>query len=487
VTLENLPTELTRDRSIIEGNFVMSLWLDPENYLDYKINPEKDLFTEDAKFYYGLGLELYKQGYKNFDDISICVYLANKDILRNGYERRGGYRPIHDFRNILNINNIDSYYDNLCKSNMLINLYDKGFNILKNIDKLKSMTSEQVYDYYDYLLNNIAIDKSTDIKIEKLNIDDAFIEECNSGAEMGLNYGKYAHLLNYITLGIPKGDLFLIAGYSGIGKTSWAFANVVLPIIENGHKVCIISNEQKANEFKRLLLSMTLYDLGYYNLSRKKLKQGSFSTEQMAIIEEDKNIINEKYDETLRFVKMYDYSLAKIKKIVKKLSKQGYELFVYDTMKGENLSDGQVWQQLVEDSKQLFQLASKENVAIVPTYQLALHSLGKRHLDATCLSNAKQIKEVFSEIILFRTIYDDEYDGEAKDIKPYHFEKDKETGKWTGNKIYKKITKDINKKYLIVFVDKTRNDVDGQTIVYEFNGAWNKWMEIGYCTVLHDF
>jgi replicative DNA helicase len=465
----------------------MSLWLDPENYLDYKIDPEKDLFTEDAKFYYGLGLELHKQGYKNFDDISICAFLANKDILKNGYERRLGYKPIYDMKNLLDIKNISSYYKNLCKSNMLINLYNRGFNILKDFNKLSRMTTEEVYDYYDYLLNSIAIDKSTDIKIEKLNIDDAFIEECNSGAEMGLNYGKHAHLLNYITLGIPKGDLFLIAGFSGIGKTSWAFANIALPIIENGHKTCIISNEQKANEFKRLLLSMTLFDLGYYNLSRKKIKQGNFSEEQLKKIEEAKQIINDKYDDTLRFVKMYDYSLPKIKKIVKKLSKQGYELFIYDTMKGENLSDGQVWQQLVEDSKQLFQLASKEDVAIVPTYQLALHSLGKRYLDATCLSNAKQIKEVFSEIILFRTIWDDEYDGGTHDIKPYNFERDKETGKWTGNKIYKKITRDKDKKYLIVFVDKTRNDTDGQTILYEFNGAWNKWNEIGYCTVLHDY
>jgi hypothetical protein len=87
-------------------------------------------------------------------------------------------------------------------------------------------------------------------------------------------------------------------------------------------------------------------------------------------------------------------------------------------MKGENLTDGQIWQQLVEDSKQLFQIASKENIAIIPTYQLALHTLNKRYLDETCLSNAKQTKEVCSEIILMRKLWDDEYAGGSKDVSP---------------------------------------------------------------------
>jgi len=338
--------------------------------------------TEDARFYYALGLELHRQGYKKFDDISICAYVANKDVLKNGYERRMGYKSIHDMKLLLDINNIPSYYDALCKSNLLLNLYERGFNVSQDIEKFKKMTTEQIYDYYEYMLNHLIIDRTTDIDIEKLVIDDKFIEECDSGAEMGLNYSKNAHLLNYITLGIPKGDLFLIAGFSGIGKTSWAFANLILPIIENGHKCCIISNEQKSNEFKRLLLSMVLFEIGYYNLSRKKLKQGGFSEEQKAKIEEAKVIINDRYENTLRFVKMYDYNSSKMKKVVKKLSRQGFELFLYDTMKGENLSEGQVWQNLIEDSKQLFQLANKENVAIVPTYQLALHSLNKRYLDA---------------------------------------------------------------------------------------------------------
>ena len=40
---------------------------------------------------------------------------------------------------------------------------------------------------------------------------------------------------------------------------------------------------------------------------------------------------------------------------------------------------------------------------------------------------------------------------------------------------------------MIIFVDKTRNGEDSQTILYEFDGAWNKWREIGYCVVNHEY
>lgn len=484
MSLDKYPKELTENRTIIEGNFVMSLWIDPDYYYDFDIDMSKDLLTEDGRFYYALGQELLNQGYKTFDDTSIYSYTSDKEVLRNGYDRRGGYAPIKEMKSILNIENIGVYYDNLCKNNLLMNLYDEGFNVINKIKDFNKMTTDQVYDYYDYKLNHYAINRTTDIKIEKLTIDDKFIEECNNGSEMGLNYGKIAHIMNYLTLGIPKSELSLISGHSGSGKTSWIFANIVLPVIENGHKVCIISNEQKSKNFKQMLLAMTLADMGYWKLSRKKIKQGNFNEEQKEKIAEAQKIIDEKYKDTLRFVKMYDYNLGKIKKIVKKLSKTGFELFLYDTMKGENLADGQVWQRLVEDSKQLFQLASKEDIAIVPTYQLALHTLNKRFLDASCLSNAKQIKEVFSEMILFRPIWDDEWDGEKYDIKPYNWKRDK-NGKYT--KVKQMIKLDRDKKYIVAFLDKTRNDEDKQTVVYEFMGAFNRWKEIGYCTVFHDY
>ena len=72
------------------------------------------------------------------------------------------------------------------------------------------------------------------------------------------------------------------------------------------------------------------------------------------------------------------------------------------------------------DSKELFQIVSKNNLAGVVTFQLALSTKNKvRILDEGVLSNGKQVAEVFSEMIGFRDIWSDEFSGEDSDIKPY--------------------------------------------------------------------
>ena len=111
--------------------------------------------------------------------------------------------------------------------------------------------------------------------------------------------------------------------------------------------------------------------------------------------------------------------MGKAKKIIRKLSKLGYQAAIYDTLKVEDSFDRSTWEQLLIQSRQLFQLASKENIALVTTFQLALSTLNKRWLDAGCLSNGKQVKEVYSEMIYLRQIWDDEYTGEKHDCKAY--------------------------------------------------------------------
>jgi prolyl oligopeptidase PreP (S9A serine peptidase family) len=149
-------------------------------------------------------------------------------------------------------------------------------------------------------------------------------------------------------------------------------------------------------------------------------------------------------------------------------------------MKSDDSLDEKMFLQLLVNSRKVFQLASKENVAIIPTYQLALYTVNQRYLDASCLANGKQIKEVFSEMIYMRQLWTDEYTNEKYDCKAYQMQKN-ESGKYT--KIKKLITLDKDKKYIVVFLDKTRNDEDKQQVLYEVNGRFNNWKEIGYCNI----
>ena len=110
--------------------------------------------------------------------------------------------------------------------------------------------------------------------------------------------------------------------------------------------------------------------------------------------------------------------MKNIKRTIKKLSKQCFELFVYDTFKVDATSEA-VWQSFLNDSKELFQIASKENVAVITPVQLSLSTKGKiRWLNESVLSNSKQISEIYEEIFMFRDIWSDEYSTCAKDIVP---------------------------------------------------------------------
>ena len=431
---------------------------------------------------------MYDKGYKNFDDVSIKTHLANKKNLLDGYMSRGGYTTIHKALKVIDGENSDVYFDELSKNNMIIDYYNK-LDFTKLMEKFNQMTCEQVFDYFEYQLNDSALNKTTDINIEDLTITDDFLMSLDKGEDVGLNYGEIAKILNYLTIGIPKGDLTLVGAHSGKGKTSWSFAVVVLTILRQGHKVCVISNEQKSKEFKRLLIAMTLAErFGYYNLNRKHLKIGGFDATQWANLKKAQKIINEEYGGKIKFIKMFDYNTKKVCKTIKKLSKKGFELFMYDTMKAENAADSKVHGELVENSKELFQTVNKCDVAMIISYQLAGYTLNQRYLDETCLSNSKQIKEVFSEMLFFRELWQDEYDDGKYFVAPYTFKKI--DGKY--EKVPVKANKETglvlnpDKKYCVFFLNKTRNDDTGHTILYRFDSAWNRWTEIGYCTIKHD-
>lgn len=483
--LSDYPKELTEGRESAEAMFIFCLWKNPELFADYKQlneNDDETIKTEDGIFYFSLGKQLYAKGYKSFDHVSIYSFLETKPTVKRHFDTLGGYHSVDELRSLVNVENVDAYYDNLVKMNILLSLYEKGFNVVQNIGKFREMTSQQVYDWYDYMLNNIGIKSTQDMQIENLEIDDAFLKECNDGEAMGISYGKKCPILNNMTLGVPLGDLYMFGGHSGVGKSSFVFGNMIIPMTEDGKKCAVISNEQRSKDFKYLLLVHILtQELDYWGLTRKKIKQGKFTDEQWEMLNKAKKISQEKYA-NIRFIKLFDNNMNRVKQVIKKLSKIGYQVFMFDTMKSDDEIDESMWQQLLIHSRKLFQIASRENISIICTYQLALHTLNRRYLDASCLSNAKQIKEVFSEMVYCREIWGDELKDEKFDVKPYQLVRD-ESEKYTSTR--KPLELDPDKKYMIIFLDKTRNDEDKKQILYSFNGRFNLWKELGFCTVIN--
>ena len=437
-----------------------------------------DVLTEDGMFYYGLAQQLYKAGYQAFDNISLYSFLEDKKTLKSGFEDRGGYRSITEITSLINTDNVGIYYDELIKNNMLLRLYDSGFNVVDNLEKLNQMSSSEVYDYYDFQLNNICVGKIEKIKAENLSEGyETYIKEWDEGKSVGYKIGF--PLLNYRLAGVHKKNLLLHLGHIGNGKTTTAILFYILPVIESGENVCIIGNEQGVDEFRQMILASVLFNkVGYFGMNRQKFITGRFTEENRAAMKEATKWL-ENCKGKIQFIEMTDYSINNVKKIVKKYSKLGTGMFVFDTLKPELESSDKAWAEFSEVAKELFLLAKKEDVAIVATAQLSSESMARRYLDLSCIGKSRAIAETATQVVCFRTLTNEE----KQKFKPYQYQKN-EDGKYS--KIRKVIDLDETKDYIVLFTPKNRFGETQPQLVYERNMSFNTLKEIGYVEVQYD-
>ncbi len=479
MNLDNIPNEIIKKRDAIECNFIFSLYKDPTLIDDYKnIANGTDIITEDGVFYYGLALELNRSGYLAFDNISIYTFLSDKEVLKDGFERRGGYKTIQELTSLLNLDNMPAYYEELVKNNMMIRLHESGFSILHDIDKINQMSSSELYDYYDFKLNNVCVGKIDKIKPENLSEGyGKYIKEWDKGKSVGYKVGF--PLLNYRLAGVHKKNLLLHLAHIGNGKTTSSILFYILPILESGENVCIIGNEQSVDEFRQMILSSVLFNkIEYFKMNRQKMIIGKFTDSDKEHLYKAEQWLKDCKGK-LQFIELNDYSISNVKKIVKKFSKLNVGMFVFDTLKPEQENSDKAWAEFSEVAKELFMLAKKEDVAMVATAQLSSESMGKRFLDLSHTGKSRAIAETATQVVMFRSMSSDE----KEKLKPYQFQKD-EHGKYS--KVRKVIDLDVNKDYIILFTPKNRFGETNPQLVYERNMNFNTMKEIGYIEIAYD-
>ena len=478
--------KINKDRDHFEALFVACLWKNIDLYSEYDnlLKQKKSMLSsQEAAFYYRLGMQMFKAGYEVMDMPSVDTFLIDHGDQRKWYEDHGGYSPMADLMSLVDPRNVEAYYDQIVKKNTLESLFKSYTDVFKNVEQFDDKPSDSVYDVFEAINNGVSLAVNAGSKIEDLVIDSQMIDIWDSGDAVGLDYGKICRLLNSSTLGLPLGELCLFAASSGTGKTSFIFNNMIIPISQGeAHPmVCVISNEMRSDAYKLLLMEYILTnDMNEFHITRRDIKRGGFSPEVKKKLEEAARISEQKYS-NIKFVKLFDNDTSKIIKYVRRLSAQGCQLFLWDTMKSDDIMDETMWQQLLVNSRRIFNAVSKANVAMICTYQLALHTLNQRFLDAGCLSNSKQIKEVVSELFMMRKLWDDEYTDQKFDCQAIKWVKDP-SGKYKKEVI--ELKKD--KQYYVVFLDKTRNDEDKKTFLYEWNPGLNYWKEVGYCTIVNN-
>lgn len=501
------PEELLEGRITVEGNVIACLARDIL-LLDENNFKKEQWITKDGRFYFELLKHLRSCGINTVDEISILSNCSEKIL--DAFNNKGGYESLYQMMSSINLNNWETFSDQLYRENLLLDLYKTGFDLfneieinkkhIKPINLFRKMTSEQVIDFYETQLSSFEVGQSSKIIEEgEIDFDDEWLNDLKEGVNNGVPFDRSFDDINGEPIncfpflsgnisGLAKGTSTAIGGFSSSGKST-LWITILMALVYRGEKVLIISNEEKIDRFKIKFLVWTLAKHNrYYKLTKKKLLSGDIDAEgkrQIAIAKKfwRDNELNKK----IRFVAINDADINVVtKKIREYVLKYGCTICMYDTFKINNADMREARQDLslVRDSRELDKLAKKYNIIMLYSIQLSEAMKGKLWLDSSTLSNSKQIKEQLEGLCLLRNVYDDELDKSSKYyLRP--FRRVKHGDSWDEEEY----ECDRTRVWKILFLEKTRTgaNTSDTNIAYllSFDGDHAVFRETCLCRPRH--
>jgi len=432
------------------------------------------------------------------------------DELLLGFNERGGWSTIQVLIDVINNKNYDTYLDILYRENILIGMFNDGFNLLKEIDvngksiipinMFRKMDSESVLDWYESRLSSYGTGYSSKVlEEEEIDFDDEFIDNCAEGLENGVPFDMagyddakgekidcFPFLSNQIN-GLLDGTFTMLGGYSSVGKST-IWITILMALMYRGRKVLIISNEENIKKFKiKFMVWLLAKYRRYYKLTKKKMMSGEISEDDRKELKIVQQYWRDNYKSKLKFIAIADADMNIVKKKIREnVLKYGYDTVLYDTFKldFEDINSKE-YISLIRDSRELDKLAKKYNIIMLASLQLAIHTLGKLFLDSSVLSMGKQIKEVLEGLLLMRTVYPEELDPDNKRFYCRPFRSKKVNDKW----IEEPYEADQTATWRMLFVDKTRNGSNssdtGVAYLLRFNGEFATFKETCKCRPRH--
>lgn len=226
------------ESKINEPYLVAILWNKPEDaYGEYGDILNRDHFiNEEWGFFYQLGKDLYKDGVKNFDDITI-MKKVKLDGTENLFDKYGGFDVIEDAINIIKERDSDSnikyYSESVLRNYTIRKLYSLfGAKILVDTDKYKfsEMSRDDLIIYWGDKMNSIALESTTSVyETENLYIDaEEFLLRLKQDGDEMLKFSN-SPLLNSITQGMPRGHVTMIGGFGNSGKALSCITKIPTP------------------------------------------------------------------------------------------------------------------------------------------------------------------------------------------------------------------------------------------------------------------
>ena len=471
----------------------------------------KDFVTKHGRMLFTIGKQLRERGLSNFDEITFLSNV-NSDVKDKIDNELGGFKAIQNIIDVVSVKNMDAFIDELNKRNVLMSLFQKSFNLFEEmtLDNGKKvvpytlfsrLTSSEVLDWYNAQLSSLETNISSSKIVDEgfVDFDDAFIARLESKEEVGVSFGDAGENINgeqistfpFMSgniLGLKPGTLNCWAAHSGAGKSTYMIT-VLMSLISKGEKVVLVSNESAISDVKIQFLIWTLTRcLDYWKISKKKLTSGSLSDEDREKIKEARAWWQKHYNHSIKIVTLSDADARLTCQIIKKhILRDGCTSFLVDTFKltTDGGSNDAFWMSLIKDTRDLTSIAMKYNVIGLMTVQLALNSLNRCWIDASCLSNSRGIKETLSNLIMFRKITDAELDPTSPYfIHPFR-SKQKEDGSWYEEPY----TPDRSKVWRCFFIDKSRRGADsndtGIAYLVRYDGDFCCFYETCKCRPTH--
>ena len=433
----------------------------------------------------------------------------NRDIEGHYGDRNIDIDILFYDNNVINDKNFDTYIDILYRENIMLHMVDDGIDLLHAVDingkkvvllKLfRKMDADSVQDWWDARITSYGTGYSSKVlEEEEIDFDDEFIDNCKEGLENGVPFdiagydinGEEMNCFPFLSRqinGILEGTTTMMGGYSSAGKSTW-WITVLMSLLHYDRKILIISNEENIKKFK---IKFMVWLLGkrnrYFKLTKKKMTSGDISTESRKQLTDVQKYWRENYKGRVKFIAIADADMSLVKKKIREnVLRYGYDTVLYDTFKiqGGDISSARQDLSLVRDSRELDKLAKKYNIIMLASVQLAEYTKGKLFLDASILSNAKQIKEQLENLFLMRTVYTEELDEKSK-YYCHPFRLKKVNDKW----IEEEYKPDTSAVWRMVFTEKCRTGANssdnGIAYLLKYDGDHCIFREVAQCRPKH--
>lgn len=473
----------------IECNVVATFWNNPELYSEHSNEIESSMFKSEMwKLYFSVGEAMYKKGFKYIDEVSVATFLEDKSDMREKYYAFGGYSKIDLVIDLVNESNLQAHMETLKKYSAIFDYVTKLSLTESGVEKLANFDSvDDIYNFLSIKVNDIFRNVSmTGSRTGKITDDlDSLIETANKGINKGLQFNS--PILSDEIGGLMDGQIILVGGLSGTGKTTFTQELHLSAMWEREESTVYILNEQPKEKWQQQFLTWIINNKiipkdSHERFSSKRWRDGHFTEKEMGWLYKAKEMLESKVNENLIVIEELDtYTRKNVEKIIKRYAHLGIKYFVIDTFKVSADHKGDLfWFNMQEDMRALDDLVKPTNlnVNLWVTLQLEKGAVLKRYLTGNNIGMSKGVIDVASVGLLMRRVRNDEFKGgknELKVIKP--FSKDCMS---SGQEV----ELDPNRQYVIIFICKNRN---GRSEEYQIVARQDlgtlQYEEVGICDI----